>query len=81
MSICGGMVDYHSVWGSSPNDVFVVGDAGGPTNDILHYDGSSWTEVGCGTTNPLYKVLVIGLDDVFVVGEYGTILHYGGPPK
>ena len=32
----------HSVWGSSPSDVFAVGDNG----TILHYDGTSWNRLG-----------------------------------
>ena len=33
--------DLHAVWGNSETDIFAVGDYG----TILHYDGSSWSEM------------------------------------
>ena len=44
--------DLHSVWGSSATDVFVVGDAG----TVLHYDGSAWSKMNCGTSANLKGV-------------------------
>ena len=32
----------HGVWGSGPNDVWIVGDSG----TLRHYDGSGWTDFG-----------------------------------
>ena len=37
------------VWGSSPSDVFVVGD----NSTILHYDGTSWSPMDNPTTKSL----------------------------
>jgi hypothetical protein len=60
----------HEIWGSSPSDVFSVGDNG----IILHFDGGAW-----GSTKPTGRTLlgVWGSSpiDVFAVGEAGTILH------
>ncbi|NLI55798.1 hypothetical protein GX420_02250 [bacterium] len=62
------------VWGSGPNDVFIVGDDG----VILHYNGTSWSSMDSGTTNYLLSVWGNGPNDVFAIGYAGTILHYNG---
>lgn len=76
MSSCpaGGFLD---VWGSGPNDVFIVGGSG----TILHYNGTDWTTMSSGTTYTLYGVWGSGPDDIFAVGTGGNtsiILHYDG---
>jgi hypothetical protein len=38
--------DYTSVWGSGPNDVWVAGSAaGGSTAALIHFDGTTWTDM------------------------------------
>jgi hypothetical protein len=58
------------IWGSSPSDVFAVGDRG----TILHFDGTAWSVV-TPTTNELLGVWGSSPADVFAVGFGGTILH------
>jgi len=45
---------------------------------ILHYDGSSWNAMTSGTTNNLRGIWGSSSSDIdiFVVGDWGTILHY-----
>ncbi len=62
------------IWGSSGNDIFVVGDKG----DVLHFDGSTWNSMESGTANWLWGVWGSSPTDVFAVGSHGTILHYNG---
>lgn len=38
------------IWGSSPNDVWVVGDYGDIEKRIWHYDGTSWNAQGWGVS-------------------------------
>jgi hypothetical protein len=65
----------NGIWGSSAENVFVVGDYG----TILHYDGHSWTLTSDNDTDySLDDVWGSRAQDVFVVGSYGTILHYDG---
>jgi len=64
----------YSVWGSSPSDVFAVGNSG----VILHFDGSSLSSMTSGTTRYLRGVWGSSATDVFVVGTGGTIRHYDG---
>lgn len=66
--------DLNAVWGSSPTDVFVVGNAG----IILHYDGQNWEAMKSPVTNPLDAVWGLGPNNVFAGGSLGTILHYDG---
>jgi len=47
--------------------------------DIVHYDGSSWSKMSSGTSNPLWAVWGSSGNDVFAVGLDGTILHYSIP--
>jgi len=64
----------YDVWGSSPNDVFAVGNEG----TIVHYDGTNWSHQNSGTDNLLFSVWGSGSSDVFAGGTRGTILHYDG---
>lgn len=64
-----------SVWGSSPDDVFVVGGQLEPlTGTALHYDGSTWTSETLPVDTPMLH-WVYGVDDrVWAVGRAGAIL-------
>jgi len=71
------------VWAFSPTEAWAVGgtpEGGvGPQNDIvLRWDGSAWKPEalpGEPLGRSLYKVWGTGSDNVYVVGEYGTIWH------
>jgi uncharacterized repeat protein (TIGR01451 family) len=71
---------FFGIWGSSYNDIFVVGEdpASQKGAIIVHYDGHQWTEMESGTTNTLQDVWGSSSQDVFIVGDNGTILHYDG---
>ncbi|WP_428263550.1 glucosyltransferase-I [Haliangium sp.] len=74
-----------AVWGSGPNDVYVVGDG-----VVLHYDGVEWAAVFDDSPYRFNAVWGSGADHVFVVGDMytgaegdtyfspGVILHYDG---
>ncbi|MEJ2187091.1 MAG: Ig-like domain-containing protein, partial [Gemmatimonadota bacterium] len=67
----------YAVWGTSPNDVFAVGQ----WKTILHYDGTAWSPMEVDTTKICWDfkgVWGAGGDDVFAVGRCGTIAHYDG---
>jgi hypothetical protein len=73
-----------SVWGSGPNDVYVVGGNGGPSPppaaEAYHYDGAAWHTVDLSATGGFGLVWVFGFgpSDVYAVGLGGTVLHYDG---
>lgn len=66
------------VWGTGPDDVWVVG--GSPdAAAIFHHDGTDWTEEAVPAGVPLL-VWVYGFasDDVWSVGTEGKIVHWDG---
>ncbi len=66
--------DFKAVWGSSENNVFVVGASG----VILHYDGNGWTEMTRATYKILNGIWGSSEKDIFAVGTDGAIIHYDG---
>ncbi|HEY7636145.1 MAG TPA: hypothetical protein VH763_11400 [Gemmatimonadales bacterium] len=81
-------VELLDVWGTSSNNVYAVGGIQDPArgeNDlgiILHFDGSSWTEVF--RTQPIPHQIHLkaawgtGPSDIFVVGDRGQTYHFDG---
>jgi len=71
------------IWGATPDDVWAVGgnilDRSVP-GVIRHWDGAMWSDAtGVDTTGQMFfKVWGTATDDVYVVGDSGTILHYDG---
>jgi hypothetical protein len=65
-----------SVWGSSGDNVFAVGDSG----KVIRYDGSTWTEIQnlASASDILRGVYVHSETSVFVVGSGGKIFRYNG---
>ena len=64
----------NDVWGTSPDNVFVVG-AGGT---ILRFDGNVWTPMDSGTTADLNAVYGRGPDEIYAVGAAQTFLRFDG---
>lgn len=69
-----------SVWGTSSRDVWAVGSdtrqGGGPL--VLHFDGTSWSELATGATGDLWWVFGFEAGPVFMGGSGGVILRYEG---
>src|SRR6185369_14121834 len=63
-----------AVWGSAPDDVWVVGADG----LALHFDGAAFTRVETGTRAALWAVNGTGRGDVWAAGDGGTVLHLTG---
>lgn len=66
--------DLRAVWGSSANDVWMVGSAG----TILRWNGSAWSLLPAGSTNQLNAVWGTSASDVWIAGAAGTLLHWNG---
>ncbi|RPJ61789.1 MAG: hypothetical protein EHM23_05675 [Acidobacteria bacterium] len=67
-------VSLFGVWGSAPDDVFAVGAKG----TILHYDGSSWTDMDPHTGTGFNGVWGTSSTNVLAVGTGGTVLRFDG---
>lgn len=70
-----------SVWGTSAEDVWVVGadarDGTGPL--VLHYDGAAWERVETGRTQGnLWWVYGFEGGPIYMGGDGGVILRYDG---
>ncbi len=66
-----------SVWGSDSSDVFVAGTSiTGDDGSIFHYDGMKWSETQ--TEEGIFGIWGRSYDDVYAVGEKGTLLHFDG---
>ena len=67
------------VWGITTEDVFCVGTSG----TILHYDGDNWVRLDDAynevkqlpADNQILWAIWGNESDIFVVGNYGTVLH------
>lgn len=66
------------VWGSAPDDVFIVG--GSEDEAVIHhYDGSEWSRMDPPEgVAALIWVTGFGPDDVYAVGLRGAVVHYDG---
>lgn len=69
------------VWASSPNDAWAVGGSfenpGLPNDVVLHWDGASWKPEALPQKldRTHFKVWGASADDVYVVGDLGTVWH------
>jgi len=67
-------VTFAAVWGSSPTDVWLAGEAG----TLLHWNGSTWSETASGTGSALRALGGTSAKDVWAAGLDGTLLHFDG---
>jgi hypothetical protein len=75
---------WFGVWAAAPDDAWAVGAAfsnGSAVAGSLHWNGSRWSPVAVGsppTTVLLWSVWGSGSNDVWAVGDLGTIFHWDG---
>ena len=62
--------ELRAIWGSSPDDIWVVGSG------IGHFDGTSWSKIDLPFTVNLNAVWGSSPKDVWAVGAEGQILRY-----
>lgn len=72
-----GVGDLSSVWGSGPNDVFMVGGTR-QRGEVYHFDGADWSPMTIPDVPFLVWVHGFGPDDVLAVGEDGAAIHFDG---
>jgi len=67
-------------WGTAPDDVFAVGGSlgNGTPTAVLHYDGTSWTDLHATGTDTFWWAHGTGDGDVWFVGTSGRITHWDG---
>lgn len=62
-----------SIWGSGPTDVYALS-----TFDLVHYDGTGWTEVDLDAGAGDGQVWGTGANDVWVVTDSSEMSHFDG---
>ncbi len=82
--------DLRGIWGSGPHDFWLVGTGGDtdssqtngyrplPTPFILHGDGKVWKRMKTAGGAPLNAITGTAANDVWTVGEKGTVFHWNG---
>ena len=66
-----------SVWGTSPDNVYIVG--GTPEQgEIYHFDGQSWRQMAIPNVPILVWVYGFAPDNILAVGVGGGVLRYDG---
>lgn len=75
----------YGVFALATDDVWAVGGTpeggtGKPNDVLLHFDGTAWTPSPLPKTlgRTFFKVWGTGTDNLYVVGEFGTIWHRTG---
>ncbi len=67
-----------NVWASGPSDVWAVGGSPG-AGVVQHFDGTSWQARDLGRVTPLLDwTFGFAADQVWVVGQGGTLLRWDG---
>jgi hypothetical protein len=66
------------IWGSSPNDVWVVGDAATYVNKVWHYDGTIWKNYLLSEYAEPTRVFGISSNEVWMVTKNSDIWRYNG---
>jgi len=66
------------IWGSSPDDVWIVGPGGGLDQTIWHYDGIRWKTDGISRGISPNCIWGFSRDNIWIAGSEGQIWHYNG---
>jgi photosystem II stability/assembly factor-like uncharacterized protein len=69
-----GNVALNAIWGSGPNDVWVVGTRG----FAAHYDGTRWEKRSPNTLLSLFTIWGSGPNDVWAGNSAKTLFHWNG---
>jgi hypothetical protein len=69
-------VALRDVWGSSPEDVWLVGDKDASGGVILRWNGASFSRLSLPGTGSFYGIWGRGPADVWFVGEGGMVYRY-----
>jgi hypothetical protein len=65
-----------SIWGNSPNDLWLIGPGGDLNKTIYHFNGTAWSNDGI--SRPISPKAIFGFssNDIWIGGREGRIWHY-----
>jgi hypothetical protein len=68
---------YFILWGTSPTNLWCIGEGGDVDKMLLHYDGSTWKNFGYpGQGIEPWSIFGFSADDFWVGGGFGNIYRY-----
>ena len=70
--------DAFQIWGSSPDDVWVVGPGGSLGHTIWHYNGKKWSTDGMSRGISPRCIYGFSRDNAWIAGSEGQIWHFNG---
>ncbi|MBC8439828.1 MAG: hypothetical protein H8D87_09085 [Deltaproteobacteria bacterium] len=68
----------NGIWGSSINNIYVVGDKGKIVRSTNGTKSNSWKSIASPTNKNLNGIYGASDDYIYAAGDDGTILYYGG---
>ena len=69
---------FSGIWGSTPNDVWVVGDAATYVNKVWHYDGVKWSNYLLDQYAEPIRIWGVSSNEVWMVTTNSDIWIYDG---
>jgi len=66
------------IWGSSPSDVWVVGDAATYVNKVWHYDGTTWKNYPLNEYAEPTRVYGVSSNEIWMTTKTSDIWRYNG---
>lgn len=70
--------DLYSMWGSSPNDIWIAGPSYSYVNDAWHYDGTSWKPKPLASAGNITTIFGFAPNNVWAGCTNGDIFNFNG---
>lgn len=67
-----------SIWGTSPNDIWAIGDAWTYVNKVWHYDGAKWSNYLLSEYTEPCRMCGISSNEMWMVSTNSQIWKYDG---
>ena len=68
----------YKIWGSSPSNIWAVGDLADADKNIFYYDGKVWSTDGINRSISPRSIFGFNDSDIWICGQSGKIWHYNG---
>ena len=79
LNLGGNYPQLRRIWGSSPNDVYVVGEGSPSEHNVWHFDGNNWSPLNQSGYFNLAAIYGFGKNNVWIgSSDNGEMYHYNG---
>ncbi len=69
---------FSTIYGATPNDVWLGGHGGPPHERLWHYDGVKWTQAQSPSNYDVESLFGFSATDIWLGSDDGKIFHYDG---